>query len=114
MRDARPGALIDAAAKCSADDCDPDPEGAFRVNAEVTFNLAVASGEFNTQMVYVCRVYVFDGEMGAPHLEADPPNPLNTYGRSKLAGETVASKGRNRPGSCTRRGLSELGEGISS
>src|SRR6185295_1573176 len=29
----------------------------------------------------------FDGTKSGPYIEEDPPNPLNAYGRSKLAGE---------------------------
>ncbi len=41
-------------------------------------------------LVYVSTDYVFDGTKGAPYDEADPPHPINVYGRSKLDGERVA------------------------
>jgi len=38
-------------------------------------------------MVYVSTDYVFDGKKKSPYTETDATNPLNIYGKSKLAGE---------------------------
>ena len=34
--------------------------------------------------------YVFDGQASSPYLETHPPDPVNAYGRTKLAGEVLA------------------------
>lgn len=39
--------------------------------------------------VHISTDYVFDGARGR-YIEADPPQPINTYGASKLAGECLA------------------------
>ncbi len=39
-------------------------------------------------MIYISTDYVFDGTK-PPYSEADTPNPLNTYGKTKLQGEQV-------------------------
>jgi dTDP-4-dehydrorhamnose reductase len=38
-------------------------------------------------MLHVGTDYVFDGDKGEPYEEGDRTNPMNAYGRSKLAGE---------------------------
>ncbi len=38
-------------------------------------------------MIYISTDYVFDGLKNRPYTEDDTPNPINTYGVSKLAGE---------------------------
>ena len=92
----RPDWVVHAAAATDVDGCERDAEWAFAVNGEGTRRIAEGCRRANAGLVYVSTDYVFDGQKDRPYLEADPPGPLNVYGRSKLAGEeaTRALAGR--------------------
>jgi dTDP-4-dehydrorhamnose reductase len=83
----RPEVVIHAAAFTAVDECERQPDLAFRVNGEGTRLVAQACRDAGLPMLYVSTDYVFDGEKPAPYLESDAPNPLGVYGRSKLEGE---------------------------
>lgn len=84
---AEPDVIVHAAAFTAVDDCERQPELAFRVNAEGTGNLAQICRQSDIPMLYLSTDYVFDGEKASPYVETDSPAPLNVYGKSKLKGE---------------------------
>jgi len=43
--------------------------------------------EFGIDLCHLSTDYVFNGEKKGPYAPADKPDPINTYGASKLAGE---------------------------
>src|SRR5438445_1802983 len=92
----RPDLMIHAAAYTDVDGCERDPETAFTVNAQGTRRVAEGAAKANARLIYISTDYVFDGKKTEPYTERDPVNPLNVYGRSKLAGEEEAVKGRRR------------------
>jgi dTDP-4-dehydrorhamnose reductase len=83
----RPDTVINTAAFHRVDECEDDPETSFRVNAIAVRDLARLAGEAGFSLVHFSTDYVFDGRKRAPYIESDPPNPLNVYAVSKLAGE---------------------------
>jgi len=86
---AHPAVVIHCAAWTDTAGCERDPKRAMLVNGEGTRNVAAACREAGAAMLYVSSNEVFDGEKGAPYAEDDAPNPINAYGRSKLAGENA-------------------------
>ena len=82
-----PDVVIHAAAFTAVDDCEQKPDLAFSVNGEGTRNVALACREAGARLLYVSTDYVFDGQKDSPYVETDDPNPINTYGKSKLQGE---------------------------
>lgn len=87
FRERAPAWVIHAAAHTDVDGCELHPETAYRVNALGTRNVARGAEETGAALLYVSTDYVFDGEKPDPYIEFDRPNPINVYGKSKLAGE---------------------------
>ncbi|HSR33755.1 MAG TPA: dTDP-4-dehydrorhamnose reductase, partial [Anaerolineae bacterium] len=87
VADLQPDVVIHCAAITNVDGCEKDPEMAFRVNVLGTQNLALACGECGAAMVLISTNDVFDGKLGRPYYEWDPPTPQSVYARSKAAAE---------------------------
>src|SRR2546428_4513795 len=92
----RPDLVIHAAGYTDVDGCERDPEIAFAVNAQGTRRVTEGAVKANARLIYISTDYVFDGKKTEPYTERDPVNPLNVYGRSKLAGEEEAVKSCRR------------------
>ncbi len=87
IRDFRPDLILHPAAMTDVEGCARDPDLAYRVNGMGTQNVALAAAEVGAEMLYVSTNEVFDGQATEPYHEWAPRNPINAYGRSKLAGE---------------------------
>jgi dTDP-4-dehydrorhamnose reductase len=81
--------VIDLAAFHKTDECEEEIEKAFRVNCFAAANLASICAEIDAVMVYVSTDYVFNGKKATPWAESDPTGPINVYGMSKRAGESM-------------------------
>jgi dTDP-4-dehydrorhamnose reductase len=87
MQEIRPEVVVNTAAMHHVENCEKDPALAFAVNGIGARNLAIAAKDAKATVIHVSTDYVFDGEKRSPYDEDDPPNPLNVYGNTKLAGE---------------------------
>ncbi|MHB9156268.1 MAG: dTDP-4-dehydrorhamnose reductase [Endomicrobiales bacterium] len=84
-----PDMVIHAAVFSNVDECETDPERAFRVNSLGTRNVALACQRFDAALMYFSTDYVFSG-IGAPaggYKEFDGTGPSSAYAKSKLYGE---------------------------
>jgi dTDP-4-dehydrorhamnose reductase len=81
--------VVDLAAFHNVNQCEDDPDKAFRVNAIGARHIAEAAADRGCKVVYFSSDYVFglDAMRESPYLESDSINPVNTYGASKAAGE---------------------------
>ncbi len=87
--DVKPDIVIHAAAEANVDKCEENPDMAYQSNVQMTTNVVAALHGLNTKLIYISTDLVYDGKKGN-FSEADAPNPINVYGKTKLAGERVA------------------------
>lgn len=82
-----PEFVIHTAALTDIDKCTLEPDNAFKVNVLGTWNVAAAAAKHDIPIVFISTDNVFDGMKNDSYTEYDRPNPINTYGQSKLAAE---------------------------
>jgi len=87
VREVAPQAIVNAGAYTAVDKAEGEPEAALAINATAPRVLAEEAKKLGAILVHYSTDYVFDGEKTSPYTEADAPNPLSVYGRSKLEGE---------------------------
>ena len=87
VRQTRPRLIVNASAYTAVDQAESEEGLAYAVNARAPGVLAEQAVDLGAALIHYSTDYVFDGSKGSPYIESDTPNPLNVYGRSKLAGE---------------------------
>ncbi|HEY4555187.1 MAG TPA: dTDP-4-dehydrorhamnose reductase, partial [Lysobacter sp.] len=91
---ARPDAVVNAAAYTAVDRAEDDIDGAYAINAAAPGVLARACADIDATLIHYSTDYVFDGAGESPYRPDAPTAPLGVYGASKLAGEhAVAASG---------------------
>jgi dTDP-4-dehydrorhamnose reductase len=90
--DHRPEVVVHCAAYTAVDRAEREPALARLVNRDGGRHVAEAAAESGAAVVYVSTDYVFDGRERVPYRPDDRPNPLSTYGRTKLEGEEATAE----------------------
>jgi len=94
LRDAK--AIINCAAYTDVEKAEREANLAYQVNAAAVGRLGARARQDNIWILHISTDFVFDGKSERPYLEADTPNPVNAYGRSKLVGEQLLVESRCR------------------
>jgi len=86
--------IINCAGYTKVDKAEEEVEVAFRINKDGVRNIALFSAKRQIRLIHISTDYVFDGrqERIAVYSEDDKTNPINIYGKSKLAGEKEIKK----------------------
>jgi dTDP-4-dehydrorhamnose reductase len=87
LRLCSPRLIVNAAAYTAVDQAEAEADLAHAANATAPAILAEEAKRRAIPLVHYSTDYIFDGTKADPYTEGDPPNPLNVYGRTKLAGE---------------------------
>ena len=88
----RPDVIINCTGITDTDECEANPEHAYRVNALGARNLSIVARKCGSKIVQLSTDDVFDGQSKKPYTEFDDTNPLTVYGRSKRAGENYVKE----------------------
>jgi dTDP-4-dehydrorhamnose reductase len=81
--------IVNCAAYTDVDGAETNADLAYAVNNEAVGRLGALAKAADVWVLHVSTDFVFDGRLDRPYVETDKPNPINTYGRSKLAGEQL-------------------------
>jgi len=79
--------VINCAAYTAVDKAEEEKDLANQVNHLAVKQLAQIAKNQQAKLIHISTDYVFDGESDKPYTETDVTNPINIYGKTKLAGE---------------------------
>jgi len=82
--------IINCAGYTKVDKAEEEIDETFRINKDGVRNIALFSAKRQIRLIHISTDYVFDGRQergAAAYKEGDKTNPINIYGKSKLAGE---------------------------
>lgn len=92
ITDLRPDLVLNSVAWPDVDGCERNPDKAWQINTVGAQNLALAAREARSALLYISTDYVFNGQTDGDYDEISPVDPINQYGRSKLAGEALSTQ----------------------
>jgi dTDP-4-dehydrorhamnose reductase len=82
--------IINCAGYTRVDKAEEEIDEAFRINKDGVRNIALFSVKRQIRLIHISTDYVFDGRQEGgtvAYREDDKTNPINIYGKAKLAGE---------------------------
>jgi dTDP-4-dehydrorhamnose reductase len=84
--------IINCAAYTNVEKAESEADLAYEVNAEAVGRLGRFAKAAGAGVLHISTDFVFDGKSDRPYVETDATNPINTYGRTKLAGEQLLTE----------------------
>ena len=85
----KPGWIVNCSAWTNVEGAEEFQEEALALNSTAVKDIAEVASSNNSHLIHISTDYVFDGAQRVPYEESDSPNPINQYGRSKVAGESA-------------------------
>ncbi len=87
-----PNVVINTAAFTDVDTCETEKETCWRVNVDGVKHIAYAAHKLKAKVIQFSTDYIFNSRKEV-YTEDDTPEPLNYYGKSKLASENIIKAG---------------------
>jgi dTDP-4-dehydrorhamnose reductase len=81
--------IVNCAAYTNVDRAESEEKSAQAVNTDAVGRLGEMAAASGAMVLNISTDFVFDGKLERPYRESDEPNPINVYGRTKLAGEQL-------------------------
>jgi dTDP-4-dehydrorhamnose reductase len=81
--------IINCAAYTEVDKAESHEKEANLINHLAVKKIAEFAQNNSIKIIHISTDFVFDGLKNRPYLESDETNPLNIYGKTKLAGENA-------------------------
>ena len=95
LNEYKPKWVINCAAYTNVENAESDSNLAFKINSYAPKILATALEEYGGNFIQISTDFVFDGNKKSPYKPFSDTNPINIYGKSKLAGEIEVLKLKN-------------------
>ena len=83
----KPDVIINVAAYTNVDLAEEERDLSLDINFIGVLNLSKVCKEFSILLIHLSTDYIFSGSKEGPYIETDAPDPVNTYGETKLLGE---------------------------
>ncbi len=87
LKKLKPDWVVNTAAYTAVDRAEDDRNLAHAINSDAVGRLAGVCKEIDARLFHISTDYVFDGNSSSSYVPTDSTNPINIYGKSKLAGE---------------------------
>lgn len=84
--------IVNCAAYTNVGGAENKPELAYKVNTEAVGRLGEFARELDKWILHISTDFVFSGSLDRPYIETDSTDPINTYGKTKEAGEQLLAK----------------------
>jgi dTDP-4-dehydrorhamnose reductase len=84
----QPDIVIHTAALANIEECESNPELAYKTNAELAKNIAIACDRQDIKLVHISTDHLFSGQQSLV-AEDEPTSPINIYAKTKLQGENL-------------------------
>lgn len=90
----KPDILVNTAGMTNVEECELNPNEAFKINSMVPGRLAKMSKNLDIYFIHISTDHLFDGTKSFQS-EEDTISPLNVYGKSKAKGEQEVLENNN-------------------